>query len=179
MSQSEFDDAFDDEEEEESSFVREARRLGEGILGSAIRALEPRKAVTIPETTPVRDAMRLMLEREIGAVLVEREGRAVGIFTERDVLRRVVFAGLDHARPVGEVMTKDPETLGLDDGIAFALNKMIVKGYRHVPIVDPEGRPLAVLSLREVVSFVVELLPGRVLNLPPDPRLGAHSADGG
>ena len=178
MSQSEFDDAFDDDEEE-SSFVREARRLGEGILGSAIRALEPRKAVAIPESTPVKDAMRLMLEREIGAVLVEREGRAVGIFTERDVLCRVVLPGLDHSRPVRDVMTQDPETLGLDDGIAFALNKMIVRGYRHVPIVDSEGRPLAVLSLREVVSFVVELLPGRVLNLPPDPRLGAHSADGG
>ena len=178
MGQSEFDDAFDDEAEEDS-FAREARRLGEGILGSAIRALEPRKAVSIPETTPIRDAIRLMLEREIGAVLVERDGRAVGIFTERDVLRRVVFAGLDQARGVGEVMTPDPETLGLDDGIAFALNKMIVRGYRHVPIVDTEGRPVAVLSLREVVSFVVELLPGRVLNLPPDPHREARSADGG
>lgn len=178
MGQSEFDDGFGDEEQEDSS-AREALRLGQGILGSAIRALEPRKAVTISEATPIRDAIRLMLEREIGAVLVEREGRAVGIFTERDVLRRVVFAGLDQERPVGEVMTPDPETLGLDDGIAFALNKMIVRGYRHVPIVDSEGRPIAVLSLREVVSFVVELLPGRVLNLPPDPHLEAHSADGG
>jgi CBS domain-containing protein len=178
MSQSEFDDAFDDEGEEDS-LAREARRLGEGILGSAIRALEPRKAVTIPESTPIRDAIRLMLEREIGAVLVERDGRAVGIFTERDVLRRVVFAGLDQARSVGDVMTADPETLGLDDGIAFALNKMIVRGYRHVPIVDAEDRPLAVLSLREVVSYVVELLPGRVLNLPPDPHREAQSADGG
>jgi CBS domain-containing protein len=153
--------------------------LGEGILGSAIRALEPRKAVAIPATTPIREAIRLMLEREIGAVLIEREGRAVGIFTERDVLRRVAFAGLDQDHPVSEVMTEDPETLAPDDGIAFALNKMIVGGYRHIPIVDPEGRPLAVLSLREVVSYVVELLPGRVLNLPPHPRLEAHSADGG
>jgi len=177
MGQSEFDDAFDDDDG--TSFGRAARRLGEGILGSTIRALEPRKAVSVPEATPIRDTIRLMLEREIGAVLVERDGRAVGIFTERDVLRRVVFSGLDQEHPVGEVMTKDPETLGPDDGIAFALNKMIIGGYRHVPIVDEEGRPLAVLSLREVVSFVVELLPGRVLNLPPDPRLEAHSADGG
>ena len=120
-----------------------------------------------------------MVEHEIGAVLVEREGRAVGIFTERDVLRRVVLRGLDQARPVSEVMTRDPETLRLDDGIAFALNRMIVGGFRHVPIVDEGGRPQAVLSLREVVAFIIELLPGRVLNLPPDPRLEAHSEDGG
>jgi len=80
---------------------------------------------------------------------------------------------------VGEVMTPDPETLGPDDGIAFALNRMILGGYRHIPIVDEAGEPLAVLSLREVVSFIVSLLPARVLNLPPEPRLEAHSADGG
>ena len=177
MGISEFDDAWDDEDE--SALAREARRLGEGILGSAVRALEPRAALCVSEETPIRDAIALMVDRGIGAVLIEREGRAVGIFTERDVLRRVVLRGLDHSRPVGEVMTKDPETLGADDGIAFALNRMIVGGYRHVPIVSEGGKALAVLSLREVVSFIVELLPGRVLNLPPDPSLEAHSEDGG
>jgi CBS domain-containing protein len=177
MGTSEFDDAWEDEDD--GALVREARRLGEGILGSSIRALEPRSAVCVSEATSIRDALALMVERDIGAVLVEREGKAIGIFTERDVLRRVVLAGVDQARPVREVMTQDPETLGPDDGIAFALNKMIVGGYRHVPIVDDGHRPLAVLSLREVVSFIVELLPGRVLNLPPDPRLEAHSQDGG
>ncbi|MFI5184279.1 MAG: CBS domain-containing protein, partial [Vicinamibacteria bacterium] len=64
-------------------------------------------------------------------------------------------------------------------GIAFALNRMIIGGFRHIPIVADEGTPLAVLSLREVVSFVVSLLPARVLNLPPEPHLAARSADGG
>jgi CBS domain-containing protein len=177
MGVSEFDDAWEDEDE--SALAREAGRLGEGILGCAIRALEPKSAVCVTEDTPIRDALALMVERDIGAVLVEREGKAIGIFTERDVLRRVALGAVDSSRPLREVMTKDPETLGPDDGIAFALNKMVVGGYRHVPIVDDEGRPLALLSLREVVSFIVELLPGRVLNLPPDPRLEAHSQDGG
>jgi CBS domain-containing protein len=76
-------------------------------------------------------------------------------------------------------MTADPETLGPDDGIAFALNRMILGGYRHIPILNEAGEPLAVLSLREVVSFIVSLLPARVLNLPPEPHLEAHSPDGG
>jgi CBS domain-containing protein len=177
MGISEFDDPWDDEDE--SALAREARRLGEGILGSAVRDLLPRPPVCVPEGATVREAMNLMAEQKIGAVLVERAGRAVGIFTERDVLRRVVLKGLDPERPVRDIMTPDPETLGPDDGIAFALNRMIVGGYRHLPIVDDQGRPIAVLSLREVVSFVVELLPGRVLNLPPEPHLGAQSQDGG
>src|SRR5262245_32949580 len=167
MGISEFDDAWEDEDE--SALAREARRLGEGILGSAVRALEPRPALCVASETPIREAVRLMVEREIGAVLVERDGKAVGIVTGRGALRRVVPRGLDQGRPVSEVMTRDPETLGPDDGIAFALNRMIVGGYRHVPIVTETGKALAVLSLREVVSFIVELLPGRVLNLPPDP----------
>jgi len=177
MGTSEFDDAWDDEDE--SALAREARRLGEGILGSSVRDLEPRTAVCVGEETSVQEAVRLMVENRIGALLVEREGRAVGIFTERDVLRRVALSAADPSRPVREVMTEDPESLGPDDAIAFALNKMIVGGYRHLPIVDADGRPLAVLSLREVVAHIVELLPGRMLNLPPDPRLEAHSPDGG
>jgi CBS domain-containing protein len=177
MGMSEFDDAWEDDDE--SALAREARRLGEGILGSSIRSLEPRPAVCLAETATIREAVTLMAERSIGAVLVEQDGRAVGIFTERDVLRRVVLRGADLSRPIREVMTRDPETLGADDGIAFALNKMIGGGYRHVPVVDDTGRPVAVLSLREVVSFIVELLPGRVMNLPPDPSLEAHSEDGG
>jgi CBS domain-containing protein len=176
MNLSEFDDAYDDDT---SAREREEQMLGEAILGAPIQALDPRPAVSVVESTSIREAIRLMLDRQIGAVLVARDGRAVGIFTERDVLRRVSASGVDQGRPVGEVMTTEPETLRPDDGIAFALNRMILGGYRHIPIVDDAGAPLAVLSLREVVSFIVSLLPARVLNLPPEPRLEAHSADGG
>jgi CBS domain-containing protein len=176
MNLSEFDEAYEDDT---SGRDRQEQMLGEAILGARIRALDPQPAVCVPESTPIREAIQLMLGRQIGAVLVERDGRAVGIFTERDVLRRVATAKVDQGRPVSELMTPNPETLGPDDGIAFALNRMILRGYRHIPIVDDAGAPLAVLSLREVVSFIVSLLPARVLNLPPEPGLEAHSTDGG
>jgi hypothetical protein len=56
---------------------------------------------------------------------------------------------------------------------------MTVGGFRNVPILDESGAPLAILSQREVVAYIVSLLPRRILNLPPEPRLEAHSADGG
>lgn len=177
MGISEFEEAY--EEDDPVQREREEQKLGAAILNAPIRALEPRPAASVPESATIREAIELMLDRGIGAVLVEREGRAAGIFTERDVLRRVVSSDIDLSRPVSEVMTRDPEALGPDDGIAFALNRMIVGGFRHIPIVDDAGRPLAVLSQREVVAYFVSLLPGRVLNLPPEPGLEAHSTDGG
>jgi CBS domain-containing protein len=176
MGMSEFDDAYDDDT---GAREREEQRLGEAIMGAPIRALDPRHAVTVAESATIREAISLMLDRQIGAVLVVKDGRAVGIFTERDVLRRVATSGIDQGHTVAEVMTRAPECLGLDDGIAFALNRMIVGGFRHVPIVEDDGAPLAVLSLREVVAFIVALLPSRVLNLPPEPRHEVRSTDGG
>ena len=176
MAASEFDDAYEDSTD---AGVREALRLGETILDAPIRALEPRPAATVPESTTIREAIQVLLDHDIGAVLVVRDGKAVGIFTERDVLRRVATSGIDQARPIADVMTRDPETLGPDDGIAFALNRMIVRGFRNIPIVDDAGVPVALLSLRDVVAFIVSLLPARVLNLPPEPSAGARSTDGG
>lgn len=176
MTSSEFDEAYEDDP---SARERTEQQLGEAILNAPIRVLEPRPPVTLSEDAPIDEAIRLMLDQGIGAILVVRGGKATGIFTERDVLRRVVSGGIDRARPLREVMTGSPETLGLEDGISFALNRMIIGGFRHIPIVDEAGAPMAVLSLREVVAFIVSLLPSQVLNLPPEPMHEARSADGG
>jgi CBS domain-containing protein len=176
MGMSEFDDAYEDEPNE---YELEEQQLGEAILGATIRDLEPRPAAMVKETASIKQAIQVMLDRNLGAVLVEREGKAVGIFTERDILRRVIRTGIDLERPVEEVMTPDPETLSLGDAIGFALNRMAVGGYRNIPIVDDAGKPLSVLSQREVVAYIVSVLPARVLNLPPVPNLEARSTDGG
>ena len=68
-------------------------------------------------------------------------------------------------------MTPDPECLTPGDRIAYALNKMSVGGFRHIPLVDEDGRPVGVVAMRNIVDFVVDLFPGEVLNLPPSPGL--------
>jgi CBS domain-containing protein len=176
MGTSEFDEAYEDEP---GPYEREEASLGQAILDATIRDLKPKPAATLREMGTIRAAVQLMLERKLGAVLVEREGHVVGIFTERDLMRRVVAAGIGLDRAVEEVMTPDPETLKLDDGVAFALNRMVVGGFRNVPIVDESGALVAVLSQREVVDYIVSLLPSHVINLPPLPDLEARSEDGG
>ena len=82
-------------------------------------------------------------------------------------------------QPDGPVMTRNPETLEPDNSIAFALNKMSVGGYRHIPIVEGD-KPIGVLSVRDVVDFLVDLFPEDVLNLPPTPNNAiTNSIDGG
>jgi signal-transduction protein with cAMP-binding, CBS, and nucleotidyltransferase domain len=169
-----------DELDDDDARLREEQlRLGERLLDTSVRDLQPKRGACVEETATIAEAIEMMLSRRIGAALVSRGDQLVGIFTERDVLRRVAGAGVDHHRPVSEVMTPDPETLGLDDGVAFALNRMVEHGYRHIPIRGDAAGEWAVLSVRDVVAYIASLLPDRVLNLPPEPGLAARSMDGG
>jgi CBS domain-containing protein len=176
MGESEFDEAYEDEP---GRFEREEEKLGEAILAATIRDMEPKPAGTLREMATIRAGVQLMLEEKLGAVIVERDGQPVGIFTERDLMRRVVAAGIDLDRELEEVMTPDPETLGLDDSIAYALNRMTVGGFRNIPIVDENGALVGIISQREVVDYIVSLLPNHVINLPPLPDLEARSKHGG
>lgn len=162
-----------DEEKIAEERAVDAARLGAAITKRPIRALQTLKSpVWVGPGASIRRAVDVMNERGVGCVLVVDEGRLVGIFTERDVLRRVVSQGfaLD-TTPVGQVMTPDPECLTLDDGIAYALNLMSDGGFRRIPLVDGDGRPTGVVTMRNIVDYIVDLFPHEVLNLPPHPGL--------
>src|SRR6185369_6809122 len=152
----------------------EAEWLGEAILERSIRSLPGLQApIHLPAEASVRSAIDTMNEARIGCVMIVRGGCLVGIFTERDVLTRAAGTGIDlDATPVADLMTPDPECLTLDDGIAYALNKMSIGGFWHVPLVDDYGRPTGLISMRHIVDYLVDLFPRAVLNLPPTPALG-------
>jgi CBS domain-containing protein len=110
------------------------------------------KIELLPATTTVREAARNMAERRIGAALVGDGGRLQGIFTERDVLTRVVARGLDpDATTLEEVMTRNPDTVGPGDLAALALERMRASGYRHVPVVE-NGAVVGIVSLRDLYA---------------------------
>ena len=168
MHMSEFDDSYDDQQ-----------RIRGAIMETPISDLPLRDPILIDATASVADAVKSMNDHHTGCVLVGREGKLVGIFTERDVLTKDYFRADSHTVPVETLMTKNPETLEADNSIAFALNKMSVGGYRHIPIVEGD-KPVGVLSVRDVVDFLVELFPEDVLNLPPSPKNAiTNSIDGG
>ena len=109
---------------------------------------------SLPPSATVRDAARIMTERHIGAVLVAVDGRLQGIFTERDVLARVVAVGLDPDDTVlGRVMTPNPDTVTPNDTALEALRKMGEHGYRHLPVVDSD-RLVGIVSIRDLYAAV-------------------------
>ena len=160
MAETEFAEAYEADEQ----------RIRGAILTQPISALDPKPPVVVGPGVPVREAVRLMTENHTGCVCVVERDVLLGIFTERDLLH-AVQAGIDPANTrVGELMTEKPETLRRQHGIAQALNQMSEGGFRHIPIVDAAGRPVGIISMREIVRFIVSLFPDAVLNVPPDPK---------
>ena len=104
-----------------------------------------------PETS-VREAARHMADRRVGAALVNDAGALIGIFTERDVMTRVVAAGLDPDRTqVRQVMTANPATATPNQRALDALKVMHEGGFRHLPVVAG-GRAIGIVSLRDFLS---------------------------
>ena len=100
-----------------------------------------------PQTT-VREAAKSMAARGVGAVLVVEDDRLLGIFTERDVVFRVVACGRDSTETrIGEVMTADPKTIAPDKSFGLAMLLMHENGFRHLPVVEKDV-PIGIVSSR-------------------------------
>ena len=167
VGQSEFEDGFED-----------AALPGE-FLRMTLKELPRRPLLSLPPTATIADAIQAMNDKRVGAVLLMEGNTLAGIFTERDVLKRVALSGIDvRTTSVSTVMTKKPDMLPSDAGVAYALRKMNEEGYRHIPIVDKNGKATGIVAVRDIVRWLVELFPEE-LNLPPDPSLESRSVDGG
>ncbi len=151
----------------------EYREIRGALFDDTIAALSPAEPVCLRETATVHEAIQAMLgRRQAGVLVVDDEGRLRGIFTERDVLRRVAGAELDpRATPLAAVMTPDPEALSAGQRVAYAVHCMSVAGYRTVPLVDDDHRPVGVVTVTDVIRWLAGLFPEAVLNLAPGDRI--------
>ncbi|MEG3191353.1 CBS domain-containing protein [Lysobacter sp. D1-1-M9] len=105
---------------------------------------------------PVVDAIRLMAEKCIGAVLVIEGDRLVGILSERDYARKIVLQGRSSAdTPVRAIMTDEVITVGVDDNAEHCMQLVTDRRIRHLPVVN-SGRVLGVVSIGDLVKAVIE-----------------------
>ncbi len=105
---------------------------------------------------PVIDAIRLMAEKHVGAVLVMEGARLAGILSERDYARKVVLAGRSSAdTPVRDIMTSDVITVGLDDTVQACMQTVTARRIRHLPVCDA-GEVVGVVSIGDLVKAVIE-----------------------
>jgi CBS domain-containing protein len=118
-----------------------------------------RKAVTLAPTATVLEAVRRMEQEKVGAVAVVRDGRLAGIFTERDVMLRVVLAQRDpKSTELSAVMTADPLSAGPTTSMAEALRVMVERHFRHLPVVGPDGQIVGIVSMRHMLRQRIDVL---------------------
>jgi len=119
--------------------------------------------IALDPNASVREAATLMRDRHIGAVLIMEEGQLIGIFTERDMVCRVVAESLDpNTAKLRDVMTRDPDTLSPNQQAGEALEMMGRRGYRHLPVVE-EGTVIGMVSVRDLFAAVRSELEEEVL----------------
>jgi CBS domain-containing protein len=144
-----------------------------------IENLFSKRALTVDVDDRVDQAIAKLRESEYGAVVVTRAGKVAGLLTERDLLCNVVGVIEQYEqRKVHTVMRVDPVTLRPDEPILYALHNMQAGGYRHIPIVDAEQRPVSVVSLKDVVRYVLGYFADDVHNVTPEPFRGTASREG-
>jgi CBS domain-containing protein len=140
-----------------------------GWFDFPVRKLARRQPLRVEPAQSVQDVARRMTETHSASALVIEGGKLRGIFTEHDLLERVVSAGRDPASTrVEEVMTGSPEALPATATMAQALRFLARGHYRQAPLVDDAGAPVGMLSTRQVVGFVSETFPKEILNAPPE-----------
>jgi CBS domain-containing protein len=180
-------DTPDDLDRDEAYFDEASdrrRSFDAKLLQEPLTLLPSRPPLTLSDSASVKDAMQAMKRHHRGCILVTQDGTVrsplTGIFTERDVLLKIIDSGRNPATvPLGEVMTSEPESLPIDAKLAWALNMMSVGGFRHLPVTDGRRWPAFIISVRDIVEFLVESFPSEILNLPPDfGRQEGRSRDG-
>jgi CBS domain-containing protein len=138
--------------------------IDNSFLSRSVGLLNPVLPETIGEGASIKDVLGILQQKRIGCVVVTgKDGELSGIFTERDVVLKVIGKSVDCASTnVGTLMTKNPQSIQMDTSMAFSLNLMSGGGYRHLPIVDEHNVPVGIVSIKDIVDFIVKSTFGKI-----------------
>ncbi len=128
------------------------------LMEDPVVCLQPLRPLTVDPHTPLEEAIRFMRNHGIGCVLVtDAAGKLAGILTERDLLQKVAGKGRDLARlRVADCMTAAPESSKPGHPLGYALQRMIVSDIRYLPLVDDSGRPVGIVSSRDIIAYMAD-----------------------
>lgn len=122
-------------------------------------------------------AARDMRRASHGSAFVCENGRLVGIFTERDLLK-ALSRGVSMTTPLADAMTLDPQTVTAEDSLFDALRLLDERGYRRLPVVDAGGAPVGIVDVKTITHFLVEFFPGTIYNQAPRKQLIPEEREG-
>lgn len=138
-----------------------------------VRDVMTAEPVTLDAASPIRRAAALMKERDVGDVLVTEDGELHGILTDRDIVVRALATGRDLDGAIGEICTTSPVTVGPEDALDAARDRMRKRAVRRIPVVDEENQPVGIVSLGDLA---IERAPrsalGRISAAPSNTATG-------
>ena len=137
----------------------------------------PKQPICVAPDSSVSDAMALLKQHRTGSVLVVRDEKLVGIFTERDALR-MMAEGASFDTPISKVMIENVTSLSAGDSVGTAIAKMSAGKYRRLPIVDDSGKPVGLLTTTGILHYMVEHFQDVIYNLPPQPHHATQQREG-
>jgi CBS domain-containing protein len=143
-----------------------------------VSLMETDDYVCIEPSTPLSAAIEVMKKDEGGCAIVCEGDRIAGIFTERDLLTKVIAQDVDLSTPVSQWMSPVVGTLSPDATIGDAVQLMNEKSYRNIPLVK-DGKLVGSVSVFDVISYLAESYPKTTMNLPPIPAQVMDTTDGG
>lgn len=112
--------------------------------------------VSVSPSDSVFEALRLMMEKNISALLVIEQEVLLGIFTERDYARKIILKGRSSKdTAIQEVMSPEPHTVETDQSIEHCMQLMTNRHFRHLPVVD-NGRLVGIISIGDLVKYIIE-----------------------
>lgn len=172
--------------EEELEIMEERASKQEPKLELAVSINEPIESMTYKEPISVSKdeklnvVINLFKDNDVSSIFIVEKNELLGIFTERDIVRKIAGENVDISLETIEAyMTKNPETLTVDQPIAYALNKMAAGGFRHVPLLNKEKKLMGCLSFRDIIEHLADFYSNEILNLPPTPEIKQSSREGG
>ncbi|SVA98837.1 uncharacterized protein METZ01_LOCUS151691 [marine metagenome] len=146
-----------------------------------ISSLGLSRPLTAEKGTSMKNALKILQKKQQNCVLIVDNHKLIGILTERDILLKVTGNSFDlNLVTVDEIMTENPDTLSPENPLAYALNKMHVGGFRHVPIVDDDRKPVGLVSISNIISTIADYFSREIINLPPlDNIVSSDAQEGG
>ena len=154
--------------------TRKTTSLGKNLATEKLSQLDLKAPVFVGPKTNIFTVLEKMRAAKSGCALIQDGKTLKGIFTERDLLTRVIEAKTPLDAAISKVMTADPKTLSIDSTVGIAIQLMIKGGYRNIPLTagGKQGKKevIRVLSVRDLVKYFGSNFPSEVYNLPPDPH---------
>ena len=137
------------------------------------------RLIQAPPDISVKRAVEFMRENLSAYIVVAENKKVVGMFTESDVIWKILEKDVDWKKPIRDFMTKNPVVLTPNDSVGQAIDLMAEHRFYHIPLVNDKKELTGVLSVRTLVRFLAEFYPAEVYNLPPNPHQIMQTPEGG